>query len=93
MISFIKKKNPIHNQKDNTLMDILNENNVPVASSCGGEGVCAKCLITIHQGWENLSPLCQRELSLRQQHSFPENTRVSCQTYLTGDVTIDADYW
>lgn len=29
-----------------TLMDYLREKNIPIASSCRGEGVCKKCLIS-----------------------------------------------
>lgn len=29
-----------------TLMDYLRENNIPIASSCRGEGICKKCVIS-----------------------------------------------
>ncbi len=32
------------NPKD-TLLSIAEKNNIPIASSCGGEGVCRKCVI------------------------------------------------
>lgn len=31
-----------------TLMDLLLKNGIPVASSCGGDGICKKCAVTIH---------------------------------------------
>ncbi|MBC7714978.1 MAG: 2Fe-2S iron-sulfur cluster binding domain-containing protein [Rhizobacter sp.] len=31
-----------------TLMNFLLANNIPVASSCGGDGICKKCTVTMH---------------------------------------------
>jgi len=47
-----------------SLMDFLHKNNIPVASSCLGEGICRKCVVNI----EMLS--CQVELSkfISQSH-------------------------
>lgn len=40
-----------------TLMDLLLKNGIPVASSCGGDGICKKCTVTIN-GEKELS--CQK---------------------------------
>lgn len=66
---------------------------VPVASSCGGDGVCAKCAIKIIEGMENLSPVddLERELLKRTNKDLPY--RISCQALVHGDVTVDALYW
>ncbi len=34
-------------QLKETLMSVLQKNNIPVASSCGGDGVCKKCQVII----------------------------------------------
>ena len=31
---------------DQILMNFLRERNIPIASSCSGEGVCRKCVVT-----------------------------------------------
>lgn len=74
-------------------MKCLTDNEIPVASSCGGEGVCTKCLLTIVEGKENLSPPNETENDLRDIHDFARNERVSCQTEVLGDIKIDAGYW
>ncbi len=33
---------------EETLMNLLLKNGIPVASSCGGEGICKKCIVTLH---------------------------------------------
>lgn len=43
-----------------SLMTLLHENGVPIASSCSGEGVCKKCNITLNCVGEIIS--CQWKL-------------------------------
>ena len=33
---------------ETTLMDMLLKNGIPVASSCGGDGICHKCTVTMN---------------------------------------------
>ncbi|MBX2988438.1 MAG: (2Fe-2S)-binding protein [Bdellovibrionaceae bacterium] len=75
------------------LMNALQDAGVPVASSCGGEAVCAKCVLKVLAGGENLSPPTPDELFLREKDNLPADTRVSCQARVLGDVTVDARYW
>lgn len=66
---------------------------VPVASSCRGDGVCAKCRIRIVEGARNLGPEGDVEKFLREKFQIPKNERVSCQTLVNGDITVDTSYW
>lgn len=51
---------------DSTLMDFLRSHQVPVASSCFGEGVCRKCIVTTKSKSEHLSCLITVGQFLRQ---------------------------
>ncbi len=75
------------------LFEFLNDNGVPVASSCGGEGVCTKCLVRVIEGAENLSPPNELENDMNDINEFPKAHRMSCQTKVYGDIVIDTDYW
>ncbi len=75
------------------LMHALRINGRPVASSCGGQGVCTKCVVTIIKGRENLSKQNDTEEHLREVHDIPKEGRVSCQTKVLGDIVADTDYW
>lgn len=66
---------------------------IPVASSCDGDGVCVKCRLKILEGAANLSPESELEQDLRSRHGLEKNERVSCQTFVQGDIRIDASYW
>lgn len=74
-------------------MTSLLDADIPVASSCNGDGVCAKCKVTIIEGAENLSIENEIENFLKQKISIPAHTRISCQTIVNGDITIDTTYW
>jgi len=74
-------------------MKALLEGGLPVASSCNGDGVCAKCKIIIIAGMENLSPENETEIFLRANHSIPVEQRIGCQTKVLGDIIVDTTYW
>ena len=74
-------------------MKALLDASIPVASSCKGDGVCAKCRIEVIEGPNHLSTPNERELFLKERHSVPKNQRISCQTLVLGDITVDASYW
>lgn len=75
------------------LMEVLLENNIPVASSCGGELVCAKCYVEVHDGSYNLNLCSQDERDFMEIKDIPKNCRMACKTIVEGDITIDTPYW
>lgn len=75
------------------LMEALLKAEIPVASSCHGDGVCAKCRLQIIQGASNLSKANETEMFLKQKFSLAKEMRISCQTTVHGDIEIDASYW
>ena len=74
-------------------MQALLDSGVPVASSCGGDGVCRKCVLKIIKGMENLHPPSEFEAHLIERDQLPSDVRVSCQVKANGDITVDAPYW
>jgi 2Fe-2S ferredoxin len=93
VISFLKDRPPITVESGSGLMKALLAAGLPVASSCQGDGICAKCRIQIVEGAENLSPPNPREQILRDRLRIPREYRISCQTTVLGDIKIDASYW
>jgi 2Fe-2S ferredoxin len=92
-IKFVKNKPDLNVPERSNLMRVLLEADLPVASSCDGEGVCAKCRLKIISGMENLSAPNDTELILKEQNSLSKDVRISCQVEVLGDVTVDASYW
>lgn len=93
VIRFVKDKPDIVVEKGAFLMKSLLDAGLPVASSCHGDGVCAKCRIIIVEGSENLSPVNSVEQMLRDRLKIPREMRISCQTQVLGDIRVDASYW
>lgn len=75
------------------LMKTLLANQVPVASSCSGEGICHKCFLNIETGIENLSDPTPTEIYLVTEKEISASQRLSCQCVVLGDITVDAKYW
>ncbi|MNJ93320.1 2Fe-2S ferredoxin-5 [compost metagenome] len=74
-------------------MKALLDAGLPVASSCDGDGVCAKCKMIVLEGAENLSAPNETEDFLKETNNLDKNVRISCQTEILGDITIHATYW
>ncbi len=92
-ISFVKNKAPLTVPEGKNLMEALLDAKIPVASSCHGDGVCCKCVITIVSGAGNLSRPNETEIRLGERNPLSETRRVSCQTQVLGDILIDTGYW
>lgn len=92
-ISFQKNHNPIECELNENLMFELLRNEIPVASSCFGEGVCAKCRVQIIEGANHLSAVSAHEEFLQKKFQLQSDERISCQTQVLGDIKIDTKYW
>jgi len=92
-ISFTKPFPTLEVAIGENLMQALIKGGLPVASSCYGDGVCGKCRLEIIQGGENLSSPNDTEKFVKERLSYTGPIRISCQTTVQGDVTVDATYW
>lgn len=93
IISFQKNRPNMEVPSGSNLMEVLLNADIPVASSCHGDGVCAKCKIIIVEGSENLSKPNDLEEFLKERHNIPAGVRLSCQVQVHGDIKIDTTYW
>ena len=86
-------RQPLEVESGSNLMSVLLENGVPVASSCNGDGVCAKCRVQIKSGQDQVSPINETEEILQDRESLKTGTRFSCQVTVFGEIEIDTPYW
>lgn len=75
------------------LMKALKSAGLPVASSCGGDGVCAKCRVEVIKGDERLNKPTPLEQRLVDKNQIPAGERISCLTRVFGDIEIRMSYW
>lgn len=76
-----------HNMKGRKLIDIINENNIPIETACGGKGKCGKCKVKVLEG--NISDITENEKKLLSKKEIYENVVLACERYALGDVTIE----
>ena len=92
-IQFVKPYSTITVSKGTVLMKGLLTGNMPVASSCHGDGVCGKCMVKVISGAENLTKRDALELEILKKNKAPPDGRISCQCQVIGDVCVDTSYW
>lgn len=76
------------NGEDNLLKQ-LKAAGKSIKSSCGGCATCGDCMIVVKSGELNLSPQTFEEVRLLGNVFHITKERLSCQTKITGDVTLD----
>lgn len=74
---------------EDTLLNQLKKAGKKIKSSCGGCATCADCTIIVKSGEMNLAPQTFEELRLLGNVFHITKERLSCQTKILGDVTLD----
>jgi ferredoxin len=76
-----------------TLLDAALKAGLPIARSCGADGVCAKCGLAIVRGSNGLSPEAADETRIKQRNRVDAELRLACRATIHGDVAATALYW
>ncbi len=74
---------------ERSLFEQLKKSGKKIKSSCGGCATCGDCVIIIKSGELNMNPQPFEETRLLGNVFHITKERLSCQTKVTGDVTID----
>ena len=69
-----------------TILSIALDANIPMEHACGGNGFCTTCMCRVKEGMPNLSPRNEKEENMGVVND-PE--RLSCQSEVHGDVTVE----
>lgn len=75
---------------EDNLMQFLLSHNIPVASSCHGDGICGKCRLKISG---SIKPANHLEQQTLQRNRLDPSLRLSCQITTEQDLTVEASYW
>lgn len=68
-----------------SLLEAIQEADHPIATSCGGVATCGLCKVTVQQGKENLSPICQEEINHLGSIAKIVGLRLACQARCSGE--------
>ena len=71
------------------LRDVLIKAGHPIKSTCGGCASCGTCVVVVLEGGDNLSEVSFEEKQLLGNVFHITSERLSCQTKVLGDITVD----
>jgi 2Fe-2S ferredoxin len=74
---------------EDSLLTQLKKAGKKIKSSCGGCATCGDCVVVVKSGELNLSPQSFEEVRLLGNVFHITKERLSCQTRITGDITLD----
>lgn len=71
-----------------TLLAMVVGAGLPIAHLCGGRARCSTCRVRIVAGLESLTGRTDAEGAMAERLDLPDEVRLACQTYATGDVRL-----
>lgn len=92
-VRFVPIGTTVEARADETLLDAARRAAVPLGNSCGGIGVCARCVVRIVEGSEALSPPTAIESRVARGLGLDPEQRLACQAVVQGDCSITTTYW
>ncbi len=92
-VRFIPSGREVDAPRGITLLDATVAAGLPIARSCGAEGVCAKCALLVVEGGEHLSPEAADETRIKVRNRIEVASRLACRARIRGDVAVTASYW
>ncbi len=80
------QKKEVETAPGQTILQIALDSGIPMEHACGGNGFCTTCMCKVRDGMQNLSPRNDREENMGV---VDDPDRLSCQTTVEGDVTVE----
>ena len=81
----------INADTNKSLMENLLDHQIPVASSCGGDGICGKCKVTIAS--TESPPASDLEKNTLSKNGASPGERLSCQFFPITPIQVKTTYW
>jgi ferredoxin len=76
-----------------TVLDAARRAGAPLGNSCGAVGVCARCVVRVVEGAENLSEPTEIEARVALRRGLAADERLACQAVVRGECMVTAGYW
>ena len=80
-------------ERGTTILEAARRAGLPMASSCGADGICARCGLRVLAGARGLSPETEPETRQKQRNRIDPSLRLACRAEAFGDVEVTAGYW
>jgi adenylate cyclase len=88
MIRIKSTKQAIPSSPPISILNLLQRNDIPIQTLCGGRAQCGRCLIRVHSGAETMNKKNQREIIRLRAMNAGQDMRLACQSYTRGDIEI-----
>lgn len=92
-ILFLPSERQVHAAQGSNLLEVAREAGLPVASSCGADGVCGRCGLQIIEGTNSLPEPSTRETRVKERNRIDPKLRLACMLTIEGDLVVTAPYW
>ncbi len=89
MIIIKKSGKRVESNPVTSILNILQRNDIPIETYCGGRAKCGRCLLHIAAGADKMNPRGKAEIELLRSLGAGENMRLACQSYARGEVEIE----
>jgi ferredoxin, 2Fe-2S len=93
LIRFLPSERSVRVAPGTSLLEAAREAGLPVAQTCTGEGICARCGMQIVEGGEDLAPESPGETDAKARNRIEGRLRLSCLLLADRDLTVTAPYW
>ena len=91
LIRFEPSPRSIRGSAGTTLLEAARRAGLPVASSCGADGVCAHCGLEILEGTNSIESKSER--NIKERNRIDPKLRLACRVTISSDLTVTAPYW
>jgi ferredoxin len=91
LIRFEPSQRSVRVAAGTTLLDAAHLAELPVAGSCGADGVCGRCGLEILAGRQSAET--ERERDIKARNRIDPKLRLACRLTVSGDLTVTAPYW
>src|SRR3989442_184072 len=89
-VTFLPVNITVDARDGDSLLDIAVGGDVPLQHACGGFCACTTCHVRVKLGMQGLSPIeGEEEERLASLAGGTPESRLSCQTRVHGDVTVE----
>jgi ferredoxin len=93
LIRFQPSERSVRVPPGTTLLDAARRVGLPMASACGADGLCAKCVVRVLRGAEGLDPESELETRAKRRNRVADELRLACRVTPDCDVEITTPYW
>jgi len=92
-IRFMPSRRVVKLLAGESLLAAARRADLPLASSCGAKGECARCGLRVLEGATRLAPETERERRAKSRNRIDPALRLACHVHPKGDLTVTSAYW